>query len=98
MLRQAINLGYEEGFRAGMADREDGWTFSYQDSIGYQDGTFGYSGYYVDLSEYRHYFREGFRRGYEDGYYGRSQYGRDVGGSYSILDAILQGILNVGIF
>lgn len=93
-----MRYGYEEGFRAGLADREDGWSFSYQDSYGYQDATFGYTGYYVDLSEYRFYFREGFRRGYEDGYHSRYQYGSYSGGSYSILGAVLEAIINVGRF
>jgi hypothetical protein len=97
-LQQAINYGYEEGYRAGQADREDGWRASYQDSYAYQDATFGYNGYYVDVSEYQYYFREGFRRGYEDGYYSRSQYGRHSNGGYSILGAILQQILNIQLF
>ena len=95
MLRRAVNDGYREGFDAGRADREDGWGFNPQDADGYQDASYGYDGYYVDLSEYQHYFREGFRRGYEDGYYSRSQYGRYSNGSYSILGAILQGILGL---
>ena len=31
----------------------------------YRDANYGYSGYYVDRSDYNHYFREGFRRGYQ---------------------------------
>ncbi len=93
-LRQAVNVGYEEGYRAGQADRQDGWRASYQDSYAYQDATYGYDGYYVNLGEYQHYFREGFRRGYEDGYYSRSQYGRNSNGAISILGAILGQILN----
>jgi hypothetical protein len=95
LLRRAINYGYEEGYIAGRADREDGWRFSYQDSYAYQDSTFGYRGYYVDLDEYRYYFREGFRRGYEDGYYSRYRYGIYDDGRYSILAAILAQILNL---
>ena len=95
MLRQAVNNGYEEGFRAGQADREDGWDFSPQDAIGYQDASYGYDGYYVDLSEYQYYFREGFNRGYEDGYYSRNQYGRYSNGTGNILGTILQTILNL---
>lgn len=99
MLRQAINYGYEEGYRAGQADREDGWrNDNYQDSYAYQDATYGYNGYYVSLDEYRYYFREGFRRGYEDGYYSRSQYGRYSNGTANILSAILQQILNLQLF
>jgi hypothetical protein len=94
-LRQAINYGYEEGYRAGQADREDGWSPNYQDSYAYQDSTYGYDGYYVNVSEYQYYFREGFRRGYEDGYYSRSQYGRRSNGVYSILGTILSQILNL---
>jgi flagellar biosynthesis/type III secretory pathway protein FliH len=95
MLQQAVNEGYEEGFRAGQADREDGWRFSPEDAIGYEDASYGYDGYYVDMSEYQYYFREGFRRGYEDGYYSRSQYGRYSNGTASILGAILEQILNL---
>ncbi|HEV2883476.1 MAG TPA: hypothetical protein VGW36_01385 [Pyrinomonadaceae bacterium] len=95
MLQRAVNQGYEEGFRAGQADREDGWGFSPQDAIGYEDASYGYDGYYVDVNEYQHYFREGFRRGYEDGYHSRSQYGHNSNGTLSILSAILGQILNL---
>ncbi len=78
MLRQALNHGYEEGFRAGQADR----------------ATYGYNGYHVDLNEYRYYFREGFNRGYQDGYYGRFRYGSNANGVFSLLGNILQQIFN----
>jgi hypothetical protein len=95
MLRRAINDGYREGFSAGQADREDGYSFSAEEAYAYQDASYGYDGYYVDLSEYQNYFREGFRRGYEDGYYSRSRYGRYSNGGYSILGAILEQILGL---
>jgi hypothetical protein len=95
MLRQAVNYGYEEGVRAGQADREDRARFSYRDSYAYQDATYGYNGYHVELNEYRYYFREGFNRGYQDGYYGRFQYGRNTNGAFSLLGNILQQVFNV---
>ena len=95
MLRRAINAGYEQGYRAGQADREDGWGFNPEDSYGYQDASYGYDGYYVELSEYEHYFREGFRRGYEDGYHSSSRYGGYNNGTLSILGAILEQILGL---
>ena len=95
MLRRAVSQGYDEGFRAGQADREDGWRFDYESSDVFQDSTYGYDGYYVDLGEYQYYFREGFRRGYEDGYYGRSQYGAYSNGGYSILGDVLNLILDI---
>jgi hypothetical protein len=95
MLQRAINDGYEQGFQAGQADREDGWGYNPNDAYGYQDATYGYDGYYVDLGEYQYYFREGFRRGYEDGYYSRSRYGNYSNGKFSILGAILTGILGL---
>ena len=98
MLRSAVNRGYEEGFRAGRADRQDGWGYGYQNSYGYQDATYGYDGYYVELNNYQYYFREGFRRGYEDGYYSRSRYGRYNNGKWNILASILSGILNLNSF
>lgn len=95
MLQDAINRGYEEGFYAGQADRQDGWGFNYQNSYGYQDATFGYDSYYVSLDDYSYYFREGFRRGYEDGYYGRYEYGHYNGGKYQILGTIIGTILDI---
>ena len=94
MLRQAVNHGYEEGFRAGKADRDDRWRGNYKDSYAYRDANYGYSGYYIDRSDYNYYFREGFRRGYEDGYNSRYRYGRNSGGNYSMLDNVLSQILN----
>jgi hypothetical protein len=95
MLRRAVNLGYEEGVRAGQADREDRWRSNYQDSYAFQDATYGYDGYNVDLPEYRYYFREGFRRGYEDGFYSRTRYGTYNNGAFSLIGSVLQTILNL---
>ena len=93
-LRQAVNYGYEEGFRAGKADREDRWSSNYKDSYAYRDANYGYRGYYVNRTDYNHYFREGFRRGYQDGFNSRAQYGRFANGNPSMLDNILSQILN----
>ena len=95
LLRQAVNYGYEEGYRAGRADRDDRWPSNYRDCYAYQDANYGYSGLYIERDDYNYHFREGFRRGYEDGYYSRSQYGRYSNGGNSILGAILEGILGL---
>jgi hypothetical protein len=95
LLRQAVNYGYEEGFRAGQADREDHWGFNYEESYAYRDANYGYSGYYVAQDDYNYYFREGFRRGYEDGYHSRYQYGRRSNGKYIILGTVLGVILTL---
>ena len=71
-----MNYGYEQGFRAGEADRQDRWRSDYRDSYAYQDANYGYTGYYVDQDEYNYYFRQGFSRGYEDGFNSRYQYGQ----------------------
>src|ERR1044071_5011758 len=92
-LREAVNYGYEEGFRAGKADRDDHWSSNYEDSYAYRDANYGYSGYYVSRDDYNYYFREGFRRGYEDGYNSRYRYGRLADGNPSILETILSQIL-----
>jgi TolA-binding protein len=93
LLRQAVNFGYDEGVRAGLADRQDRWAFNYEESFAYQDANYGYTGFYVDRDDYNYYFREGYRRGYEDGYHGRYQYGTYSGGKGTILGAILASIL-----
>jgi flagellar biosynthesis/type III secretory pathway protein FliH len=94
-LRQALNYGYGEGFRAGQADRQDRWGSNYQDSYAYQDANYGYNGYYVDQDNYNYYFRQGFQRGYEDGYNSRYQYGRYSNGSYTMLAQLLSQILDL---
>ena len=95
LLRQAVNYGYQEGIRAGRADREDGWAPDYRNTYAYQDANYGYNGYYVSQRDYNYYFREGFRRGYQDGYGRQYQYGRYDNGTNSILEAVLALILNL---
>ena len=95
LLQRGVSYGYEEGFRAGEADREDRWASDYRNSSVYQDANYGYDGYYVDRDDYNHYFREGFSRGYEDGYDSRHQYGSSSDGKNSILGTVLAGILNL---
>ena len=75
-LEQALQAGYNEGYRAGRADRQDRWRYDYRSAFAYQDANYGYDGRYIAQDEYNHYFREGFQRGYDDGYYDRQQYGR----------------------
>jgi hypothetical protein len=93
LLRQGANFGYQEGVRAGDADRRDRWPANDRESYAYQDATYGFNGYYVDRADYSYYFREGFRRGYEDGYGSRSQYGRHTYGTYGLLDAVSTQVL-----
>ncbi|MFA6985319.1 MAG: hypothetical protein WC213_03840 [Arenimonas sp.] len=95
LLRQALNYGYQEGYWAGRADREDGWRFNYRTLYPYRDANYGYYGFYVSQFEYNYYFREGFRRGYEDGYYGRRRYGRSYRGSDILLGTVLSVVLNL---
>jgi len=95
LLRQAVNYGYDEGFRAGQADRQDRWGYSYEDSYAFLDANYGYGGYYVEQEDYNYYFRQGFQRGYDDGYYGRYRYGHLSNGKYVILGAILGTILTL---
>jgi hypothetical protein len=95
-LRLAVNNGYEEGFYAGQADREDRWTRgNYRDSYAYQDASFGYNGRYIDQPQYNHYFREGFRRGYDDGRGSRYRYGRSSGSGHQLLASVMIQIVNL---
>lgn len=95
MLQQAINFGYEEGVRAGEADRYDGWHGGYRDNYAYIDANFGYEGYYVSQRDYNHYFREGFRRGYEDGFGRQYRYGHYGNGEYFLQPSVLSLILRL---
>jgi hypothetical protein len=93
VLKQAVDYGYQQGYEAGQADRQDGWAADYRNSYAYTDANYGYTGYDVNQSDYNYYFRQGFIRGYNDGYYSRSQYGRSLNGSQSILSTVLSTIL-----
>jgi len=95
LIREAINSGYQEGYHAGRADREDRYRYNYRDSFVYQDANFGYPGHYVAQSEYNYYFRQGFQRGYEDGYYSRSRYGSFSAGKAVILAAVVGTIFAI---
>ncbi len=90
LLRQAVNAGYQQGFRAGQADRNGRRRGSWNNNSMYTQGTYGYQTY-VDRSQYQYYFQQGFQKGYQDGYNSRNQYGN--GGS--ILGNILGQILNI---
>jgi flagellar motor protein MotB len=94
LLRQAVNYGYDQGYRTGQADRQDRSISNYEGSFAYRDANYGYHGFYVDRDDYNNYFREGFRRGYEDGYGRRAQYGTFVNGRGMILSGILGSVLN----
>lgn len=94
LLRQAVNRGYQQGFRAGQADRGYRRGYNYGGSSIFRSGNYGYQRY-VDSSQYRYYFQQGFQRGYEDGYNSRYRYGSNTGGGLNILGSILQGILNI---
>lgn len=94
LLRQAVNRGYQQGVRAGQADRSNRRSGGYNNSSIYRSGNYGYESY-VDSSQYQYYFRQGFERGYQDGYNSRYQYGSNNNGGLNILGTILQGILNI---
>jgi hypothetical protein len=95
LLQQAIRYGYQEGVRAGRADRLDNWRGDYRGNYAYQDANYGYNGYYVSRDDYNYYFRQGFRRGYEDGFGRDYRYGSYNDGNYSILASVLSMILNL---
>ena len=95
MLRQAVNYGYAQGVQAGQADRSDGYRGDYRKTYAYQDASYGYTGRYVQQSDYSYYFRQGFQRGYQDGFANRYQYGTSSGSTFNILSNVLSTILNL---
>lgn len=66
--RRALDIGYNEGRRAGERDRVNGARRDYNDESIYRDATLGYQSSYGNIDLYRSAFREGFREGYRDGY------------------------------
>jgi hypothetical protein len=94
LLRQAVNNGYQQGYRQAQMDRRYGRGGNYYGSSIYNSGTYGYQSY-VDRNQYQYYFQQGFQRGYEDGYNNQSRYGYRSGNSFNILGTILNGILQI---
>ncbi len=91
-LKHAVNLGYQEGYRAGRNDRFNQMVGGYSNSKVYMKGSYGYQNY-VDSKQYKYYFRQGFGRGYDDGFKNSYENGTNDNGSVNILETILQTIL-----
>lgn len=94
LLRQAVNMGYQQGYQQGQVDRRYGRGGNYYNSSAYRSGVYGYQSY-IDRSQYQYYFQQGFQRGYEDGYNSQMRYGYRSGNSFNILGGILNTILNL---
>ena len=94
LLRQAVNNGYQQGYRQGQLDARYGRGANYYGNNMYRTGTFGYQSY-VARDQYQYYFQQGFQRGYEDGFNNQFRYGTRSNSGLSILGNILNGILNI---
>jgi hypothetical protein len=94
LLRQAVNSGYQQGFRQGQLDARYGRRGNYYGNNIYRTGTYGYQSY-VDRSQYQYYFQQGFQRGYQDGYNNQFRYGTRSNTGINILGSILNGILTL---
>ena len=94
-LRQAVDVGYQQGYRAGQMDRRNGAPADYRRAFDYQNWENGYTSDYVPQNDYSYYFREGFQRGYDDAYWNRARYGTFYNGNASILGDIVTGILGL---
>jgi hypothetical protein len=92
LLRQAVNAGYQQGYRAGQADSRNRRRMGWNNNNIYNSGNYGYQSY-VDRSQYQYYFQQGFQKGYQDGYNRRNQFGSNNGGN--IISSILGQILNI---
>lgn len=94
LLRQAVNNGYQQGVRAGQADRSRRRNVGYRNHSVYRSGNYGYQRY-VDSRQYQYYSQQGFKRGYQDGYNSRYRYGANNNGGFNILGTILSSILRL---
>jgi hypothetical protein len=94
LLRQAVNSGYQQGYRQGELDRRYGRGYNYYGNNVYSQGMYGYQSY-VARDQYQYYFQQGFQRGYEDGYNNTFRYGTRVGNGYNILGNVIGTILNL---
>jgi hypothetical protein len=91
LLRRAVNAGYQQGYQAGLNDRNRRRRSGWNNNSMYNSGNYGYQTY-VDRNQYQYYFQQGFQKGYQDGYNTRNQYGSN---GTNILGSILGQILNI---
>jgi hypothetical protein len=94
LLKQAVNAGYQEGYRGGRNDRTNRRASNFKTSSVYRKGNYGYQNY-VNSEQYQYYFQQGFERGYDDGFNSRYENGTNTNGSLNILENILQNILTI---
>jgi hypothetical protein len=94
LLRQAVNSGYQQGYRQGQIDRRYRRGYNYYGNNVYSQGMYGYQSY-VQRDQYQYYFQQGFQKGYEDGYNNTFRYGTRSGSGFSILGNVLGTILNL---
>ena len=94
LLRQAVNSGYQQGYRQGQLDARYNRGSNYYGNNMYRTGTYGYQSY-VARDQYQYYFQQGFQRGYEDGFNNQYRYGYRTNSGLNILGNILNGILNM---
>lgn len=94
LLRQAVNSGYQQGYRQGQLDARYNRGSNYYGNNMYRTGTYGYQSY-VARDQYQYYFQQGFQRGYEDGFNNQYRYGYRTNSGLNILGNILNGILNI---
>jgi len=97
LIRQAVDRGYQIGYREGANARRYRRDGRYNNNSYYGSGTYGYQSS-VDRGQYQYYFRQGFERGYRDGYNNQSQFGYNSGGKWNILSNVLGSILNMRSF
>ena len=95
LLKQAINVGYQQGFKTGKDDHKAKRANNFNDSLIYQNGTYDYQSGVADLNLYQFYFRQGFERGYQDGFNNQKQFGKSTNGIRFISDTVSQEILNL---
>src|SRR5579884_2260632 len=75
-MRQAENIGYEDGVNDGRHDRETGHSFRPTHDDNYKNATRGYNSSFGSKLAYKDTYRRGYERGYQEGYNRGGRYGR----------------------
>ena len=64
----ATDIGYRDGFDAGMRDRQDGQNFRPRQHVAWQKALHGYDGKSVPPARYKASYRAAYELGYRDGF------------------------------
>ena len=97
--RDAVSVGYMEGYKRGHKDGQGGHKYNDTARMPYQGSTFEPSLIPSPRHEYKPFYEQGYTRGYEDGYKNTTKYGTvsktGAQKGYSVYGSVMDALVGV---